>query len=179
MAEASITGMGIAVREVERIINYQFNGYSLLICSLRELSTDHVERRPNNPRLEFLVRMGQFALDAAGWKLFWINGLGTGQDDAEPFSRNSLTKFISLREAWDQDANLIRVANDSGLLPYLQMRTGWRNDFIATRVQAIIGAVLLDAEGRLEQVNRVLSIGDNQCGWIMFDSRLRGSSFGM
>ena len=152
MAEGSIEGMDTSLREVEKIINYRFNDPSLLICSLWELSTDHVERRPNIPRPEFLVRMGQLALDSAGWTLFWINTLTSEGPKAEPISLMSLTKFVLLREAWDKDANLIRVANDSGLLPYLETR----NEFIGPRVQAVIGAVLLDAEGRSEEVRKVL-----------------------
>ena len=66
MAEASIVGMDIVLREVERIIKYRFDDHNLLFSSLRKLSTDHVEGRPNTPPPNFLIQMPQLALNAVG-----------------------------------------------------------------------------------------------------------------
>ena len=115
MAEASIVGMEIVLFEVERIIKYRFVDHNLLFSPLGRLSTDHVEGRPNIPRLGFLVRMGQLALDAVGWGLRHGE---SGGNPAEPFSTDSLAHFALLRGAWDEDAN------ECGLWPYLERREG-------------------------------------------------------
>ena len=155
MAEAaSIEGKEIALHELERIIKYQFNDYSLLFCTLWALDTDHLEPQPEIPRPQLLVRMGRLALDVVGWGQFCTKALGKGQHRAETFSHDNLAKFIELRGDWDEEANLERVAEESGLLPYLERGEG----FIGPRLQAIIGAVLIDAEGRLDQVKNVLRV---------------------
>ena len=152
MAEASIEGMDISLREVERIIGYQFNSHGLLTCSLWELSTDVVDPPPNLPRPDFLVRMGQIALDAIGWELVWTRAFLLGGFQDEEFYRYTLSNYVLARGAWDVDTNLKEVASVSGLLPYLERRKG----YIGPRVQAIIGAVFYDTGGKLVQVKNVL-----------------------
>ena len=147
MTKASIQGVDPALCEVERIIGYRFNHHNLLTCSLWQLSTDVLDPESNIPRPEVLAGMGQIALDAYGWQLIWFKQYLMGRFDLE-----SLSSIVVGRNAWDQHANLEMVAKESGLLPYLERREGW----ISTRVQAVIGAVFLDAELAVEQVKRVL-----------------------
>ena len=154
MAEASIEGKEIALHELERIIKYEFKDYNLLFCLLWELDTENLEPQPKVPLPQLLVRMGRLALDVVGWGHFCTKAFGIGVDRAETFSHDNLAKFIQLRGGWDEEANLERVAKESGLLPYLERGEG----LIGSRLQAIIGAVLFDAEGRLEQVKNVLRV---------------------
>lgn len=147
MGEASVQDLDPALREVERIIGYHFKDHTLLKCSLWQLSTDVSESQTNIPRPEALVRMGQIALDAYGWQLIWFKKFLMGRFEVE-----SLASIVVSRNAWDLAVHLERVAKESGLLLYLERREGP----IGPRVQAIIGAVLLDAEGKLEHVKGVL-----------------------
>ena len=144
----------IALRQVEGIIKYQFNDHRIFTCSLWELRTTVFEPLPDTPRLDFFIRMGQLVLDAVGWELFWTKKLLTGGWQERMLSQNSLAHYVLLRGAWDEDVNLEKVAKGSGLLPYLNSRDG----LIGPRLQAIIGAVLVDAEGRLTQVKNVLRV---------------------
>ena len=132
---------------IPRIIGYCFIDHNLLTCSLWHLSTDVIDPQINSPRPEILVRMCQVALDAYGWQLIWFKKFLM-----ERFKIESLASTIVGRNAWDQNVNLEMVAKESGLLPYLERREG----LIGPRVQAIIGAVFLDAQGTLEEVKHVL-----------------------
>ena len=152
MCEASIEDMEIELREVERIIGYRFNCPILLTCSLWQLSTDVFEATRYPPRPEFLVRVGQTALDAIGWEQVWAKEFLMGGFQNPGDYRDTLYDYVLSRGNWDVDANLITVARRSGLLPYLERREGC----IGPRIQAIIGAVFYDTQGSLDQVKNVL-----------------------
>ena len=109
--------------------------------------------------------MGQLVLDAVGWKLFWTKKLVTVKWQERTLAQDSLSHYVLLRGAWDEDVNLEKVAKEAGLLQYLERREGGS---VGERVQGIIGAVLLDAEGRVERVKDVLRAlriidGDGLC----------------
>ena len=153
MAGPSKVNIDVELSEVERIINYRFRSRNLLSCSLGDLSTTHTIAT-NYQRSEFLVRMGRLVLDATAWGLFWNNALATEFLAVSHYHRDTLAKFVFMRGALDDDAHLMQVAHKCGLLPYLERRGGR----IGPRLQAIIGAVLIDAEGSLQQAENVLRV---------------------
>lgn len=143
--------------EVQLIISYRFKNRNLLIASLWEWDYNpySVFNRPGpwmtfapeTPRSESLARIGRLAVSALSWQLFWAYTPSAAQVDRDRFA-----DFMMVHGAWGEDANLIRVANESGLYPYLARENGR----VGSRLNAIFGAVWLDAERGLEQVKDVL-----------------------
>ena len=149
--------MKTTLDEVQLIINYKFKNRDLLFASLWELDfhpyspSDRpgpwMPLDPATPRPESLARIGRLAVSAISWQLFWAHTPLAAQVD-----RHRFADFIMLHGVWGEDANLIRVANESGLYPYLAKEQGR----VGSRLNAIFGAVWLDAERGLEQVKDVL-----------------------
>lgn len=160
--------MQTTLDQVQLFINYKFKNRDLLIASLWELDSNPYSTinrpgpwmplAPNTPKPESLASIGRLAVNAISWQLFWIRTSLAGKVD-----RHRFADFIQVHGAWSTDANLNRVANESGLYPYLVTRKGR----VGPRLNAIFGAVWLDAERGLEQVKDAMRelklIEGNEC----------------
>lgn len=158
---SNVTNVSIddELREIERIIDYKFTTRDFLSCSLGDWSPEYTIASSKKRQGTF-VRMGLLALDAITWKLY-VTKATENENVVEPhYHRDLLVQFVMMRRVLTQDENLVRVAHECGLLPYLEKRQGK----IGPKVQAIIGAVLVDAESRLPAVEKVLK------AWGIIDS---------
>lgn len=149
--------METTLDDIQRIINYKFQDINLLFAALWEFDIDaSITLSTTGPweplaqgtlRPDYLARIGQLAVNALSWQLFWVH-----RPFAEQVDRHEVVDFYKVHRAWGKDANLITVVNESGLSTYLARRNG----FVGPRLSAIFGAVWLDAKRGLEQVKDVL-----------------------
>lgn len=135
----------LVLREIELIIKYKFKTRSLLFDALQSSSTPP----PGDENQPSLALGGQRALEAIGWQIFWAG------KDAKDVTLSDLDRGVIVRRELDEDANLLRVVNQSGLNTFIGTK---EIDVVSSRFRAILGAVWLDSEKHLEQVKDVMRI---------------------
>lgn len=136
--------METAVEDVQRILSYRFRQRAHLYEALQSSRTP----LPQATHEPSLALAGQMALEAISWHLFWAT------NEVKYTTLAHLERAVKYRQELDGDANLLKVANDSGLYPYLA--TGI--EVVCTRMRAILGAVWMDSERNLAEVKHVMRV---------------------
>ena len=147
------TSTEVFMQQIEHIIGYSFKDRTLLSKAMRSIGAiPHSQLSkypPSNPDSCVLSKapldlVGQTALQAVGWQLFWDS------KNLKNVTWKSVTAFIERLRMMIEEVTMIEVAKKYGL--YLSFRGEGR---VAPRVRAIFGAVWLDSEKNLEQVKHV------------------------
>ncbi len=133
-----------AIEGVQRILTYRFSQRAHLYETLQSSRTPF----PKATHEPSLALADHLALEAISWQLFWAFN-NTKKTTLAHFDR-----AVEYRQELDSDANLLRVANSSGLYPYLATGIG----VVCTRIWAILGAVWMDSERNLAEVKHVMRV---------------------